>query len=133
MNNVLDLKALGQRILLARRDLGITQEQLAESVAIDRSYVTNIERGRSQNIGISVLYRLAEALGIEIPYMLGIETLPPPRSLREKIIDMVVDDEERQQIERLIAYFGTLSDTDRNIVLNLAEQLSQRNRPEADA
>ena len=132
MNTELDLKALGQRILLARRDLGITQEELATAVAIDRSYVTNIERGRTQNIGISVLYRLAEALNIEIPYLLGLET-PPPRNLREKIIDMVVDDTERQQIEQLIAHFSMLSDIDRDIVLNLAAQLSQRNRPDPDA
>lgn len=121
----LDFRGIGHRILLARRDAGKTQAELAELVAIDRSYVTNIERGRSQNIGISVLYRLAEALNVEISYLLGLET-PPPRTLREKIIDMVIDDEERRQIEQLISLFGMLSDADRQIVLNLAQQLSQR-------
>lgn len=125
MSNELDLKAIGQRILLARRDLNITQEQLGARIGVDRSYITSIERGRAQNFGIYVLYSIADALGATIPHLLGFESATP-RTLREKIIDLVVDDQERQQAENLVQAFSVLSDTDRRIVLNLAQQLSER-------
>ena len=41
----MDLKAIGQRIKLAREAKGLTQEQLAEIVALSASHISVIERG----------------------------------------------------------------------------------------
>ena len=41
----MDLKAIGQRIKLAREAKGLTQEQLAEIVSLSASHISVIERG----------------------------------------------------------------------------------------
>ena len=41
----MDLKAIGQRIKLAREAKGLTQEQLAEKVALTACHISVIERG----------------------------------------------------------------------------------------
>ena len=58
-----DLVALGAAIRAARLNRGITQEELAERSAVDRSYMSSIERG-AQNPGIVSILRVTRALGI---------------------------------------------------------------------
>ena len=41
----MELKAIGQRIKQAREAQGLTQEQLAENVALSASHISVIERG----------------------------------------------------------------------------------------
>ena len=55
------LVALGGAIRDARLERGISQEELAERAAIDRSYMSSIERG-AQNPGIVSLLRIVAAL-----------------------------------------------------------------------
>ena len=59
------LEAIGKKIVSRRKELNMTQEDLAYSANIDRTYVGNIENGR-QNISIAILYKLAQALKMEI-------------------------------------------------------------------
>jgi len=60
------LAAFG-RCLRTQRDLkGLTQEQLAEKADLDRTYISDIERG-ARNPGIKNVVRLARALGIPTP------------------------------------------------------------------
>lgn len=47
---------------IARRQAGLTQEQLALEAAIDLTYVGGIERGK-RNPSVIVLARIADALG----------------------------------------------------------------------
>lgn len=55
------LVALGQAIRAARLERGVSQEELAERAAIDRSYLSSIERG-AQNPGIVAMLKVAAAL-----------------------------------------------------------------------
>lgn len=55
------LTALGGAISRSRRARGISQEDLAHLVAIDRSYLSSIERG-GQNPGVISIARIAHAL-----------------------------------------------------------------------
>ena len=57
------LVALGKAIRAARLERGISQEELAERAAIDRSYMSSLERG-AQNPGIVSLLRVATALNM---------------------------------------------------------------------
>jgi transcriptional regulator with XRE-family HTH domain len=57
--------ALGSRIRECRKLSGISQEEFAAMVGLDRSYVGCIERGE-QNITVINLARVAKALGVEI-------------------------------------------------------------------
>jgi transcriptional regulator with XRE-family HTH domain len=53
--------ALGAAIRDAKRSRGISQEELAHRAAIDRSYMSSIERG-VQNPGILSIVRIARAM-----------------------------------------------------------------------
>ena len=54
---------LGQIVYRQRMALGISQEDLADQVGLDRTYISGIERG-IRNPTFLVLLRLAQALGV---------------------------------------------------------------------
>lgn len=57
------LVKLGIAIRRTRKEQGISQEQLALSADLDRSYVGGVERGE-HNLTIMTLAKLADALGV---------------------------------------------------------------------
>lgn len=58
------VQLLGRNVRHYRKLRGLTQEQLALEVEMERSYVSDLERG-TRNPSVRALGRLAEALGIE--------------------------------------------------------------------
>jgi transcriptional regulator with XRE-family HTH domain len=56
------LVAFGRVIKEKREALDLTQEELADRAAVDRSYMSSIERG-VQNVGLVIAAQLATALG----------------------------------------------------------------------
>jgi y4mF family transcriptional regulator len=59
------LTQLGQRIRDRRKSNGWTQEDLAESAGIDRSYIGGVERGE-RNLTFNVLCQICDALGCDV-------------------------------------------------------------------
>ena len=53
------LNNIGKIIIQRRKELGITQEDLAYSANVDRTYIGYIENGK-QNISISILCKIAK-------------------------------------------------------------------------
>jgi transcriptional regulator with XRE-family HTH domain len=58
------LFAFGQSVAKHRQDKGLTQEALAAKADLDRTYLSDIERG-VRNPGIKNVIRVAKALGIK--------------------------------------------------------------------
>ncbi len=56
------LAALGRSVRRYREKLGLSQEQFAFEVELDRTYVSGIERG-IRNPTVATLIRLTQALG----------------------------------------------------------------------
>lgn len=54
-------RAFGNRLRTARREAGLTQEQLAERAGIDRAAYSEIERGQ-RDARLSTLLRIESAL-----------------------------------------------------------------------
>jgi transcriptional regulator with XRE-family HTH domain len=52
----------GKRLRGLRLDAGLSQEQLADKAALDRSYVGGVERGE-RNISLENICKLSTALG----------------------------------------------------------------------
>jgi y4mF family transcriptional regulator len=48
-----------------RRELGITQEQLADITGVHRAFVSQLERGKA-TVRFDLLLRLVQALGMDI-------------------------------------------------------------------
>ena len=59
------LKEFGLKVQQRRKELGISQEELAFRAGFHRTYIGMIERAE-RNITLSNLKRLADALGIEV-------------------------------------------------------------------
>ena len=57
--------AFGNRLRVARREVGLTQEQLAERAGIDRAAYSEIERGQ-RDARLSTLLRIESALGVRL-------------------------------------------------------------------
>jgi transcriptional regulator with XRE-family HTH domain len=65
---------IGKQIQELRRKKGLTQSKLADSLALNRTSITNIERGR-QKILVHTLWDLADALGVSPNDLLPKETI----------------------------------------------------------
>ena len=56
----------GEAVRARRRDLGLTQERLAERAGLHRVYVAEVELGK-RNVSLVNIERLATALSVPIP------------------------------------------------------------------
>ncbi|WP_438022007.1 helix-turn-helix domain-containing protein [Sorangium sp. So ce233] len=83
------LEYIGANVHRHRVRLGLTQDALAEAAEISTGFLQRVERGKT-NVGVVVLVRLADALGVEPGVLLRRATMPevtrgrPPRSPRAK-------------------------------------------------
>lgn len=66
-------KVLGSRVAHLRKELGLTQVQLAEKLGISQQMVASYEVGR-RRIPVSMLPSLAHALKVQTDALLGNET-----------------------------------------------------------
>lgn len=82
----MDAKELGRQVLMRRKELNLTQGELAEQAGISRNYISLIERGEARNVSVNVLHELATVLGTTPAELSGqsgwADTLIPP-TLRE--------------------------------------------------
>lgn len=58
-------KLLGKRIQKIRKEIGFTQEELAEKVNVSRAYIGYIEQARNTP-SLELLQKIAKALRIDI-------------------------------------------------------------------
>lgn len=61
---------------LLRTIRGLSQKQLADLVEIDRTYITSIETGRSENPSYRIVKRIAKVLGVSAAVVDGTEPIP---------------------------------------------------------
>jgi transcriptional regulator with XRE-family HTH domain len=64
------IRLLAKRVRALRKEMGWTQEQLAERASIQRSYVADLERGY-RNPSVRTLVKLANALGSSVRGLFG--------------------------------------------------------------
>ena len=54
-----------QILLDARKEVGMTQSELAEKIGTDKSYISRVERGQTIP-SISTFYRMVSAMGLTV-------------------------------------------------------------------
>jgi transcriptional regulator with XRE-family HTH domain len=64
---------IGQRVLLRRRALGLTQQELAQRCGFPYQVISGLERGK-QSVYAERLEVLARALSVSADYLLGLDT-----------------------------------------------------------
>ncbi|WP_428634002.1 helix-turn-helix domain-containing protein [Sedimenticola sp.] len=78
-NDKIFFKQLGKRIADLRKELGITQVQLAEQLGISQQLIAAYELG-IRKIPASMLPTLARLFAVSLEALIGMEKLPAKRS-----------------------------------------------------
>lgn len=98
------LKDIGQRIVVRRKELGYTQEQIAEMMDVSVQMVSNLERG-NKAIRIDNLIKLSEILRVSTDYILtGKHSDAEHYELFEKM--KLLSEEDFRLVATLIARCG---------------------------
>ena len=76
------ISTLGKRVLLKRRDLGLTQAQLGEACNLTANTIARLERGLVQDLRAGAVAKIAVRLGTSMDYLMGLtgENGTQPRS-----------------------------------------------------
>lgn len=87
-----DLQEIGNRITQRRKELGFTQEKVADLMDVSIQMVSNLERG-NKAIKIENLIKISEILGISTDYILtGKHTLNDHNIMLLKLTKLSEDD-----------------------------------------
>ena len=120
--NPLDI-ALGSRIKLRRRELGLSQEQLAKQVGVTFQQVQKYERGTNR-VSFSRLIDIAQALDCGASDIIGeLDRAKSPTQVACHVARL----SELGASELLKAYTAIASRKHRRAILNLAKQLAEGN------
>jgi len=113
--------ALGSRIRLRRRELGLSQEQLANKIGITFQQVQKYEHGANR-VSFSRLVEIAHALECSAHDLIG--DLDKPAASKSVFDTHVERLNEPGAAELLEAFCAISNPKQRRAVLNLAKQLS---------
>ena len=130
MANAIDLH-VGKRLRRRRRLLGLTQQQLAESIGIRFQQIQKYECGANR-VTASRLYELAVALNVPVNYFFeGLQAAPAvpgapgaPANDRDLIAADVLS--QKETLELIRAYYK-LGERPRRRLLDLAKALQDEN------
>ena len=115
-------------MLLARRDLNINQDELGRRVGISRPFISDIERGKTTNVGVETVFALAEALGVQPAYLLGISDVMVDESDDDTLaggraVYVVGDMEEYSMVQELLKLFQGLRPADQVFALGMMRRM----------
>lgn len=97
-----NLKEIGKRIQNRRKQLGFTQEHLADEMNVSVQMVSNLERG-NKSIRIDNLLRLCQLLSVSTDYILtGKENNSDISALTQQIA--ALPEKEKGMIRVLVEY-----------------------------
>jgi len=107
-------REIGERIKTRRKELGLSQEQLAEALNVTYQQVQRYENGRNK-LNVENVQVIAEKLGVTLFYFFGDKT--PDSSASETSTPYKIAPEENQ----LLKYFRRITDNvSRNTVVRVA-------------
>lgn len=123
-------KSLAWRIRSSREDLNWNQEDLAKTSGVSRSYISNIESGRIENVTVDIAFALADALGVSRAYILGLTEdplagVPDEEATEEKTALQTLD----KLTKEFLSIFQQLDDNKRATLLDLAKMLRSADAP----
>ena len=99
------LKAMGQRIMVRRKSLRMTQEELAEKLGVSTQMISNLELGKKA-IRPNNLARVCEVLKLSADFVLtGTNTKTAVDIVAEKLVPLT--EEELQMVSNMIDYMNS--------------------------
>lgn len=97
---------------------GMTQDELASKVGVNRSAIQKYESGRVENVPVRTLEALAEALNVSPQDLMGWEDTTTNK--RQKLVLAAIRQSFGVQYEELMSTYHNLDGTGQAIILRLA-------------
>ena len=98
------LKEMGQRIMVRRKSLRMTQEELADKLGVSAQMISNLELGKKA-IRPENLARVCEVLGLSADFVLtGTNTKTAVDAVADKLVQLTA--EELQMVSDMIDYMN---------------------------
>lgn len=91
---------IGKRIYKKRKEMGLTQEKLADLSGLSQSFITCIERGE-KGLGCDSIIRISSALGTSADYLLK-GTADQKESDYIQSLCEIIDEEQRIQVTAIL-------------------------------
>ena len=99
------LKTMGQRIMVRRKALRMTQEELAEKLGVSTQMISNLELGKKA-IRPDNLAKVCDALDLSADFVLtGCNTKTAVDIISEKLTQLTT--EELQMVSNMIDYMNS--------------------------
>ena len=74
----MDMKTVGLRILIARRQLGLRQMDVAKAAGISQRQMSQIETGKRPGVQAVTIVKIARVLHVSTDYLLGLKEQEEP-------------------------------------------------------
>lgn len=87
-----DVKETGERIRRLRKEKGWTQTDLGNRIGVQNSAIAKYENGRVPNLKRSTIKALADALGVNPSYLMGLDEGVEYASAYRTTLDLLCDD-----------------------------------------
>ena len=90
---MLTLFTLGSQIATRRKELGLSQSELARTTSLSRATLDALENGRTGELGFSKITRILSALGLEL-------AVGQAGSQRPTLDDLMKENRDDQGLDR---------------------------------
>ena len=117
------MSTMGERIRDCRQKAGLTMEELAEKVGVQKSAVNKWEKGNVENLKRSIIQKLAELFNVNPAWLMGwtpitgsVENEPEAQPISSPFIieiEQITKDYSKRQQELLMMYAKLLSKEDK--------------------
>ena len=126
VSNPLDI-ALGARIRVRRKSLGLSQDDLAVQVGLTFQQIQKYERGANR-VSFSRLVEIARTLKCRVQDLIG--DLDVEGEVSDQVAAEAVQLKETGALELIRAYSAIRSAGRRRVVVSLAQTLAKEDEPE---
>ena len=77
MDQLVNMRALGEQLLLLRRRAGLSQSALAQRAGVDTMTISRIESGQKKRLELETAARLARVFGTALDQLCGLDASAP--------------------------------------------------------
>ena len=122
---------LGDRLRAIRKEHGLTQQNIADVLGVDRTTYTVYEGG-SITPSPATLVKLSQIYNVTVGYLIGVEENHPElrripeEKQREKLLSSDPISLLKKEEKELMLYFRVLSDAEKHKIIDEMKDLAQR-------
>lgn len=108
---------LGNKLRRGRRELQLTQAEVAAAIGVSRSHLTNVENGK-RGLGSAPLTKAAKRLGLSLDFLAAAEGEDPAgaayaRTQSEAVLLALSRTLPEKELDALLAFLNSLSSASR--------------------